>query len=73
MATQTRISTIKAVLDSMKNIKMMGLTNNMEAKMHAARENEIKAYRELNRLFVGFNASGALPLSAPCFVFCHQC
>lgn len=58
MATQTRISTTKAILDSMKNIKMMGLTNKMGAKIEAARNFEIKMYLRLNRLFVAFNASG---------------
>jgi ATP-binding cassette subfamily C (CFTR/MRP) protein 1 len=61
MATQKRISTTKAILDFMKNIMMMGLTNNMEAKIEAAREFEIKMYIGLNRLFVAFNASGELP------------
>lgn len=58
MATQTRISIIKAVLDSVKNIKMMGLTDKMEAKIQAARDFEIKTYVNLDRRFVAFNASG---------------
>lgn len=60
MATQARISITKAVLDSMKNIKMMGLINKMEAKLQAARDHEIHKYIRLNRLYVAFNASGEL-------------
>jgi len=60
MATQTRISITKAILDSIKNIKMMGLSEKMEAKIQSAREYEIKMYINLYRLFVALNASGEL-------------
>lgn len=59
MATQMRISTTKAVLDSMKNIKMMGLVNKMESKIQAARDYEIEKYIGFNWLVVAFNASGS--------------
>ncbi|KAH7381027.1 ABC transporter [Cadophora sp. MPI-SDFR-AT-0126] len=60
MATQTRLSVIKSILDSMKNIKMMGLVDRMEAKVIEARASEIKKYMNLNRLFVAFMASGMM-------------
>ena len=63
MATQTRISITKAILDSMKNIKMMGLVDKMEAKIQAARDKEIKAYIGFNWLIIAFNVSGKLSLS----------
>jgi ATP-binding cassette subfamily C (CFTR/MRP) protein 1 len=69
MATQTRISITKAILDSIKNIKMMGLIDKMEAKIQAARDHEITMYTNLNQLFVAFYASGKLPSpSMPCFL-----
>ena len=57
MATQMRISTTKAILDSIKNIKMMGLVSRMEAKVQTARDNEIKKFVAFNWLIVAFNAS----------------
>jgi ATP-binding cassette, subfamily C (CFTR/MRP), member 1 len=57
MATQMRISTTKAVLDSMKNIKMMGLIEKMEAKILTARNHEIKQYIAFYRLLVTFFVS----------------
>ncbi|KAK3319199.1 ABC transporter [Apodospora peruviana] len=66
MATQTRISTTKAILDSMKNIKMMGLVEKMEAKIQTARNDEIKKYISFNWLIVAFNlTSGLLSLFGP--------
>ncbi|PVH75176.1 ABC transporter [Cadophora sp. DSE1049] len=59
-ATQTRISVTKSILDSMKNVKMMGLVDKMEAKVQAARTFEINKYIDLNRIFVAFNASGLM-------------
>jgi ATP-binding cassette, subfamily C (CFTR/MRP), member 1 len=58
MAIQTRISTTKAILDSMKNIKMMGLVEKMGAKIQTARDNEIKLTIAFNWLIVAFHASG---------------
>ncbi|KAI9738029.1 MAG: hypothetical protein M1818_005457 [Claussenomyces sp. TS43310] len=60
MATQIRISIIKAILDSIKNIKMMGLIDKMEGKIQAARDHEIEMYINLNWLFVAFNASATM-------------
>lgn len=57
MATQMRISTTKTVLDSMKNIKMMGLVEKMEAKIQASRDHEIKQYVAFYRLLVAFFVS----------------
>jgi ATP-binding cassette subfamily C (CFTR/MRP) protein 1 len=51
----------KAILDSMKNIKMMGLIDKMESKIRTARRIEIQRYIDLNKLFVAFNASGKQP------------
>lgn len=53
-ATQMRISTTKAVLDSIKNIKMMGLVEKMEARIQATRDNEIKQFIAFYRLMVAF-------------------
>jgi ATP-binding cassette subfamily C (CFTR/MRP) protein 1 len=61
MATQIRISMTKAILDSMKNIKIMGLIDKMESKIRTARRIEIQRYIDLNKLFVAFNASGKQP------------
>jgi ATP-binding cassette, subfamily C (CFTR/MRP), member 1 len=58
MATQTRISITKAILDSIKNIKMMGLVDKMKAKIQAARDHEIKMFTSFNWLILAFNASG---------------
>lgn len=58
MATQTRISVTKFVLESMKNIKVMGLVDRMKDKVNVARSLEIIKYIKLNQLFVAFNASG---------------
>jgi ATP-binding cassette subfamily C (CFTR/MRP) protein 1 len=60
MATQTRISITKAILDSMKNIKMMGLGVKMEGKIQAARDHEIKMNISFNWLIVAFSASGEI-------------
>ncbi|KAL5315383.1 hypothetical protein ACEPPN_016250 [Leptodophora sp. 'Broadleaf-Isolate-01'] len=60
MATQQRISRTKSVLDSMKNIKIMGLVAKMAAKVQTARSEEISKYIKLNRLFVAFNASASM-------------
>ena len=57
MATQMRLSTTKAILDSMKNIKMMGLVERMEAKIQAARVYEIKQHVAFNWLMIAFHAS----------------
>lgn len=57
MATQTRISTTKAILDSIKNIKMMGLVGNMEAKILAARDYELKMRTNFFWLLVAFYAA----------------
>ena len=60
MATQTRISVTKAILDSMKNIKMMGLVDKMQAKIQAARDHEIAMFVSFNWLIVAFSSSGEL-------------
>ncbi len=57
MATQMRISTTKAILDSIKNIKMMGLVEKMEAKIQTARDHEIKQYVAFYWLLVAFFVS----------------
>jgi len=54
VATQMRISTTKSILDSMKNIKMMGLVGRMEANIQAARDREIKQYVSAYRLRLAF-------------------
>jgi len=58
MATQTRISKTKAILDSMKNIKMMGLVSVMEEKIQKARTHEMRQYVTLYNLMVAFFLSG---------------
>ncbi|KAM7217664.1 hypothetical protein V8F06_006919 [Rhypophila decipiens] len=60
MTTQSRVSMTKAILDSMKNIKMMGLVDKMEAKIQKARDSEIKAYISFNWLIVGFNIAATV-------------
>ncbi len=60
MATQTRISVTKAILDSMKNIKMMGLVDKMKVKIQAARDHEIAMFINSNWLVVAFIGSGEL-------------
>lgn len=65
MATQTRISITKAILDSMKNIKMMGLVDKMGAKIQAARDHEINMIISFFWLMLAFNASGEI---YPCFI-----
>ncbi|KAK0616876.1 ABC transporter [Immersiella caudata] len=57
VATQVRISTTKSILDSMKNIKMMGLVDKMEAKIQAARDYEVTQYISVFRLQLAFIAS----------------
>jgi hypothetical protein len=54
IATQMRISTTKSILDSMKNIKMMGLVDKMEAKIQAARDYEVKQYISVFKLQLAF-------------------
>ena len=54
VATQMRISTTKSILDSMKNIKMMGLVDKMEAKIQATRAHEVKQYISVFRLQLAF-------------------
>jgi ATP-binding cassette, subfamily C (CFTR/MRP), member 1 len=56
-ATQSRITAIKAILDSMKNIKMMGVVENMEVRISRARDHELKHYVSLHRLLVAFFVS----------------
>lgn len=56
-ATQMRISRTKAVLDSIKNIKMMGLVEKMEAKVQSARRYEMKQHVAFYRLLVAFFVS----------------
>jgi ATP-binding cassette, subfamily C (CFTR/MRP), member 1 len=58
MATQTRISITKAILDSVKNIKMMGLADKMQDKIQTARDHEIDMSISFNWLIMAFNASG---------------
>lgn len=58
MATQTRVSITKAILDSMKNIKMMGLVDKMQDKIQKARDSEIRAFIGFNWLIMGFNITG---------------
>lgn len=62
MATQMRISTTKAILDSMKNVKTMGLVERMEAKIQTAREREMMHYIAFHRLLVAFFVSCKLLL-----------
>lgn len=57
MATQTRISMTRSMLDSIKNIKMMGIVTGMEAKIQTARDHEIKQYVAFYRLLVAFFVS----------------
>ncbi|KAM3460788.1 hypothetical protein NHJ6243_005584 [Beauveria neobassiana] len=65
-ATQSRISTTKAVLDSMKNIKMMGLVERMKARIQGARTHEIEKYAAFYRLLLAFfTSSVALHLFSP--------
>ena len=60
MATQTRISVTKAILDSMKNIKMMGLVDKMQTKIQATRDHEIAMMTGFNWLIVAFSGTGEL-------------
>ncbi|KAK6206478.1 hypothetical protein LQW54_007771 [Pestalotiopsis sp. IQ-011] len=65
-ATQMRISTTKAVLDAMKNIKIMGLGKMMEAKIQATRVHEMKQFVAFYRLLVAFFVSSvAVNLFSP--------
>ncbi|KAM3458315.1 hypothetical protein MY3296_000521 [Beauveria thailandica] len=65
-ATQSRISTTKAVLDSMKNIKMMGLVERMKARIQGTRAHEIEKYAAFYRLLLAFfTSSVALHLFSP--------
>jgi ATP-binding cassette, subfamily C (CFTR/MRP), member 1 len=57
MATQMRIATTKAILDSIKNIKMMGLVEKMEAKILTARDHEMKQFVAFYRLLVAYFVS----------------
>ncbi|KAK0717286.1 P-loop containing nucleoside triphosphate hydrolase protein [Lasiosphaeria miniovina] len=57
MATQMRISSTKGTLDSMKNIKMMGLVDKMEAKIQSVRDDEISKFIRFYRLLVAFFVS----------------
>lgn len=56
-ATQTRISATKAVLDSMKNIKMMGLVEKTESRIQSTRESELKEFTGFYKLMVAFFCS----------------
>ncbi len=56
-ATQTRISATKAVLDSMKNIKMMGLVEKTESRIQSTRESELKEFTRFYKLMVTFFCS----------------
>lgn len=56
-ANQTRISATKAVLDSMKNIKMTGLMEKTESRLQSSRENELEEFNGLYRLMVAFSCS----------------
>ena len=58
MATQMRIQATKDKLDTIKNIKMMGLVDTMEAKILEARKTEMKQYVLLCQLQVVFIVSG---------------
>lgn len=53
-ATQARISTTKAVLDSMKNIRMMGIVEKMEARVKDTRRDEMKQFVGFYRLLVAY-------------------
>ncbi|KAM3502929.1 hypothetical protein MY10362_004526 [Beauveria mimosiformis] len=65
-ATQSRISTTKAVLHSMKNIKMMGLVERMKARIQGTRAHEIEKYAAFYRLLLAFfTSSVALHLFGP--------
>lgn len=63
-ATQMRIAMTKSVLDSIKNIKMMGLVDIMEKRVESAREVEIKHYVSFYQLLVAFF------ISCRCFLNC---
>ncbi|CAK7207178.1 hypothetical protein SEUCBS139899_009986 [Sporothrix eucalyptigena] len=66
MATQRRISSTRSMLDSMKNIKMMGLVERMDAKLQRARDCEMEHYVGFYRLLVVyFISSIALNLFSP--------
>ncbi|KAH8893638.1 ABC transporter [Thozetella sp. PMI_491] len=60
MANQKRISITKAILDSMKIIKMMGLVNKMSTKIQDARDHEIKMNIKFHWLVVAFHASASM-------------
>ncbi|ETS83861.1 hypothetical protein PFICI_05737 [Pestalotiopsis fici W106-1] len=65
-ATQMRISTTKAILDAMKNIKIMGLGKKMEGKIQATRVHEMKQLVAFHHLLVAFFVSAvALSLFSP--------
>ncbi|KKY17726.1 putative abc transporter [Phaeomoniella chlamydospora] len=66
MATQQRISITKAILDSMKNIKMMGLGSQMERKVRSVRKHEIEMGDAFRWLIVAFNlTANVLAIFAP--------
>lgn len=58
MATQMRVQATKDKLDAIKNIKMMGLVDVMEAKILEARKQEMKRYVTLSKLQIVFIVSG---------------
>ncbi|TQV93218.1 ABC multidrug transporter [Cordyceps javanica] len=65
-ATQSRISTTKAVLDSMKNIKMMGLVEQMKTRIQGTRTYELEKFAAFYRLLLAFfTSSVALHLFSP--------
>ncbi|KAK0386970.1 hypothetical protein NLU13_5283 [Sarocladium strictum] len=57
-ATQSRIAATKATLDAMKNVKMMGIVEDMESRIRSARAHEMKQYTLLYRLLTAFFVSG---------------
>jgi len=70
MATQTRISTTKAILNSIKNIKMMGPVEKMEAKILTTRGNEMKNIVAFFQLMAAFMISGKQACSVR---VCEKC
>ncbi|KAL1899178.1 hypothetical protein Sste5346_003100 [Sporothrix stenoceras] len=66
MATQMRVQATKDKLDAIKNIKMMGLVDVMEAKILEARKEEMKRYVTLSKLQIVFIVSAvALNMLSP--------
>lgn len=65
VATQNRLAATTSMLESMKSLKMLGITTHTESLVHKLRLRELEMAKKVRWMMVAYNASGMLS-DIPC-------